>query len=221
MHFFLEPLLDSKSLANLRESLICKNAEWQDGSITAGRYTKDAKNNFQLKRDTQLFRRLESQIVDAMLDHPLVRSAALPLKIHSVLFSRTERGQGYGQHVDNPFMTGGRTDLSFTVFLSDPDTYDGGELKIQYPSYSEVYKLEAGCAIVYPSSLLHEVLPVTSGQRLAAVGWLQSAVREASQRELLFELETACQALALRLGRCPELDLLYKCHANLLRRWGG
>ena len=221
MRFLLEPLLDTESLANLQERLISKDAEWQDGSITAGRYTKEAKNNSQLNRDTLLFRQLEPQIVNAMLDHPLVRSAALPLKIHSILFSRTDPGQGYGQHVDNPFMSGGRTDLSFTVFLSEPETYDGGELRIQYPSYSEVFKLNAGCAIVYPSSMLHEVQPVTAGQRLAAVGWLQSAVREPSQRELLFELETACQSLALRLGRCTELDLLYKCHANLLRQWGG
>jgi PKHD-type hydroxylase len=221
MRFLLEPLFDPDETAELRNALLSEQAIWEDGSLSAGIYTKASKNNWQLDRETPLFEQLQANVVEAMLAHPLVRSAALPLSLHSVLFSRTEAGQGYGQHVDNPYMAGGRTDLSFTVFLSEPDQYAGGELTIHHPGHSESFKLPAGHVIVYPSSMLHQVEPVQSGQRLVAVGWLQSVVRDAQQRELLFELETACRALASRVGRCDELDLLYKCHANLLRQWGG
>jgi len=220
MRFLLEPLLSTEQVSEIRTALLGRDAIWEDGSLTAGPQARDAKQNWQLDRDSDLFETLRDSIAEAMLDHPLVRAAALPLRLHSLLFSRTEPGQGYGQHVDNPFMSGGRTDCSFTLFLTDPDSYAGGELTIHHPSHSESFKLPAGYAIVYPSSALHQVEPVTHGCRLVAAGWIQSVIRDPQQRELLFELQTATRSLAARLDRCAELDLLYKCHANLLRMWG-
>lgn len=221
MRFLLEPLLTTEQVSEIRAALLGRDAIWEDGSLTAGAQARDAKQNWQLDRDSDLFETLRDSIAEAMLDHPLVRSAALPLRLHSLLFSRTEAGQGYGQHVDNPFMSGGRTDCSFTLFLTDPESYSGGELTIHHPSHSESFKLPAGHAIVYPSSMLHQVEPVTQGCRLVAVGWIQSVIRDPQQRELLFELQAASRALAARMDRCTELDLLYKCHANLIRMWGG
>lgn len=221
MRFLVEPLLSPLQVAEIKAALLDKDAAWEDGALTAGPQARAAKKNWQLDRESELFECLRDIITDSMLEHPLVRSAALPLSLHSLLFSRTETGQGYGQHVDNPFMTGGRTDLSFTVFLSQPDDYEGGELTIHYPSHSESFKPPAGHALVYPSSSLHQVEPVTRGCRLVAAGWIQSVVRDPQQRELLFELQTASRSLAAQMDRSPELDLLYKCHANLLRMWGG
>lgn len=221
MRFLVEPLLPPDAVAQLTSSLRSEQARWEPGALTAGLQARAHKSNWQLDRETPLFKELQQQVVEAMLEHPLVGSAALPLRLHSVLFSRSGAGEGYGRHVDNAFMSGGRTDLSFTLFLSEPADYEGGELTIEYPDHTESFKLPAGHALVYPSSMLHQVEAVRTGQRLVAAGWIQSVIRDPQQRELLFELETACQSLAAKLERCDELDLLYKCHANLLRHWGG
>lgn len=220
MRFHVESLLGREALAELLERLRAVDAEWEEGALTAGAYAKASKTNWQLDRDTPLFEQLEAVVRQAVCSHPLIQSAALPLRVHSILFSRAGIGEGYGRHVDNPFMAGGRTDLSFTLFLSDPTTYEGGELVVERPDGEDRYKLPAGDALLYPSSSLHRVEPVVSGRRYVAVGWMQSVVRNHEQRELLFELETACRSLAQRIGRCDELDLLYRCHANLLRQWG-
>lgn len=220
MRFHIESLLGREVLAELLERLQATDAEWEEGALTAGTYAKASKTNWQLDRDTLLFDQLEAVVRQAVCSHPLVQSAALPLRVHSILFSRAGIGEGYGRHVDNPFMAGGRTDLSFTLFLSDPTTYEGGELVVERPDGEDRYRLPAGDALLYPSSSLHRVEPVVSGRRYAAVGWMQSVVRNHEQRELLFELETACRSLSQRIGRCDELDFLYRCHANLLRQWG-
>ena len=221
MQFLVEPLLADADLEQLSHTLTGTEAEWEPGHLTAGRYAKASKNNWQLVREGAVFEQLSQLLIAGVHQHPLVKAAALPLQVHSVLFSRTGENEGYGRHVDNAYMPGGRSDLSFTLFLSDPTSYDGGELVIERPNGEEAIKLPAGHAIFYPSSSLHRVEPVRRGVRYAAVGWLQSVVRSHEQRELLFELQTACQALAQRLGRCDELDLLYRCHSNLLRQWGG
>ena len=125
----------------------------------------------------------------------------------------------YGAHVDDALMGGMRTDVSFTVFLVPPDSYEGGELVIDSTAGEQAFKLAAGSAIVYPATSLHRVEPVPAGVRLAAVGWARSFVRDAGERELLFDLETARQAVFQQDGKSPTFDLLSKCGANLLRRW--
>jgi PKHD-type hydroxylase len=125
----------------------------------------------------------------------------------------------YGTHVDDALMGGMRTDISFTLFLSDPESYDGGELVTESHAGEQPFKLPAGSLVLYPSTTLHRVEPVTRGSRLAAVGWVRSLVRDPARRELLFDLDTARKALFDRDGKSPEFDLLSKCGANLLRMW--
>ena len=130
-------------------------------------------------------------------------------------------GEGYGRHVDNAWMADGRSDLSFTIALADHDGYQGGALVLESSSGEEAFRLPAGHALVYPSTLLHRVEPVTAGERLVAVGWIESRIRHADQRELLFELDTASRALFERSGKDEVFDLISRSYSNLLRRWEG
>jgi PKHD-type hydroxylase len=220
MRFALNPLLEEEQLAELRRELLGASAAWQPGGATAGWHARTVKHNRQLDRSSALHGRLAPRVEQAMLNHPLIQAAALPLRLHGLLFSRCGPGEGYGRHVDNAFMAGGRSDLSFTLFLTDPADYAGGELVLETPAGEEALRLPAGHAFVYPSTLLHRVEPVIRGERLAAVGWIHSRVRHADQRELLFELDTARRALFQQDGKSEVFDLISRSYANLLRRWG-
>jgi len=158
--------------------------------------------------------------VEARLEqNGVFQSAARAKRIVKLLLSRYERGMAYGAHVDDAMMGGQRTDLSFTLFLSDPQTYEGGELVIERTEGDRAFKLPAGHLLLYPSTTLHRVEPVTRGVRLAAVGWVRSLVREEAQRELLFDLDQAVQLLRDGGDRERALDLVLKTRSNLLRRW--
>lgn len=220
MRFLLEPLLNSPQLAALRQVLLADDAPWTSGAETAGWHARTVKNNRQLDRHSPLQQRLAAEIETALAAHPLLQAAALPLLIHTILFSRCGPGEHYGRHVDNAFMAGGRADLSFTVFLSDPAAYSGGSLLLEGLDGEREVRLEAGHAIVYPSTLLHRVAPVTEGERLVAVGWIQSRVRDAERREILFDLDTARRELFQREGKTEVFDLISRSYSNLLRRWG-
>ena len=220
MRFFLEPLLTADQLAELRSRLLAEDSPWQAGERTAGWHARGVKNNRQLAYDSALQQQLEATISAALVAHPLLQAAALPVRIHSLRFSRSGVGEGYGRHVDNAFMAGGRSDLSFTVALSDPASFEGGDLVLESPAGEEAIRLPAGHAIVYPSTLLHRVDPVQQGERLVAVGWIESRIRRADQRELLFELDTARRTLFQQQGKTEVFDLLCRTYANLLRQWG-
>lgn len=215
----LEPLLNPAEVAELREQLLDPTAQWVDGATTAGWHARDRKHNCQLSTTTALHRQLAEQLQARLLAHPLLQAAALPRHIHGILFSRSGVGDGYQRHVDNAWMSSGRSDLSFTVFLSDPDAYRGGALVLESPSGEEPFRLPAGHALLYPSTLLHRVDPVSVGERLVAVGWVQSRIRHADQRELLFELDTARRALFERSGHDDVFALVSRSYSNLLRRW--
>ncbi|MFO8237539.1 MAG: Fe2+-dependent dioxygenase [Prochlorococcaceae cyanobacterium] len=220
MRFALEPLLEGPLLAELHRELVSASAPWRPGEATAGWHARTVKHNRQLDRSSALHRRLAAPVEEAILRHPLVQAAALPVRLHGLLFSRCGPGEGYGRHVDNAYMPQGRSDLSFTLFLSDPADYEGGALVLESPSGEEALRLPAGHAFVYPSSLLHHVEPVSRGDRLVAVGWIHSRVRHADQRELLFELDTARRALFQQEGKSEVFDLISRSYTNLLRRWG-
>ena len=197
-------------------------AEFIDGQLTAGWHAKLVKQNQQLSQKAPLRSQLTQQINDALARHPLFQVAARPRCIHSILFSRYQEGMSYGRHTDNALMGGDlylRSDISFTVFLNSPDDYQGGELVIEGADDERAYRLPAGTALLYPATTLHRVDPVIAGERLVAVGWVQSLVREASQRELLFDLETVRRSLFQQQGKTSEFDLLSKSIANLLRQW--
>jgi PKHD-type hydroxylase len=192
-------------------------ATFVDGRETAGFAARQVKHNRQADgRRTETVRKL---VEERILAHEVFALAVRPKALTPILFSRYDPGMRYGSHVDDPLMQGLRTDVSFTLFLSDPESYDGGELVIEGASGEDAVKLAAGSMIAYPSTALHHVAEVTRGERLAAVGWARSYVRDGAQRELLFDLDTARRQLFKREGKSAEYDLVSKSLANLLRMW--
>jgi PKHD-type hydroxylase len=189
-----------------------------DGKATAGWAARLVKDNLQARDSTDV-QRLRAHVEARLVEHPVFALATRPKAIVGPLFSRYRPGHAYGSHVDDPLISGQRTDISFTLFLSPPDACEGGELIIDTASGEEAFKLGAGSVVIYPASLLHRVAPVTRGERLAAAGWVRSLVRDPARRELLFELETARRRLFEREGKTAEADLLAKCAANLMRMW--
>ena len=162
---------------------------------------------------------MQDLVAELLWDNGLFYAAALPKEILSPLFSRYTASKQYGLHMDNALMGDMRIDMSLTLFLSDPTDYDGGELIIYFPTGERAIKLPAGHAVLYPTTALHRVAEVTKGQRLVAVTWVRSLVRDAAKREILFDLKTAAHRLADQLGKTPEIDMISKTHTNLLRRW--
>ncbi|MFZ5739665.1 MAG: Fe2+-dependent dioxygenase [Pseudomonadota bacterium] len=203
-------------------------AEWEDGRSTAGAQSAMVKRNEQLPPDGELARTLGRRIVSALTANPKFVAAAVPLQIFPPLFNRyaASGGHHFGIHVDNAVrgdhLTGLRirTDLSITLFLAEPDEYDGGELVIEDTYGSHEVKLPAGDAVLYPSTSLHMVTPVTRGARVASFFWLQSMIRDAQARSMIYDLDTAIQALVERLGRDdPETVKLTGIYHNLIRYW--
>ena len=198
-------------------------ANFVDGKATAGWHARLVKKNTQLSKESPVVEELRSLINAALKRNRFFQTVARPKRIHPLLISRYEVGMAYGTHTDDAVMTGGqqlmRSDISFTLFLNSPETYQGGALVIDSAQGEEGYKLPAGAAVVYPSSTLHRVEAVTAGMRLAAVSWVQSLIRDPHEREILFDLDTARQALFEQYGKTKEFDLLSKTHANLLRKW--
>ena len=220
MIFTIPNLLTPEELKDISSNL--SKGEFIDGKLTAGWNAKLVKNNQQLKKKTPLGAHLTQQVKSAFNRNQLFQTAIRPKSIHSVLFSRYDKGMSYGRHVDNALMRNNgmwRSDMSFTLFLNSPEEYQGGELTIEGTDSERNYKLEAGSAIVYPSTTLHRVNEVTDGSRLVCVGWLQSLIRDASDREILFDLETARRVMFAKDGKTPEFDLVSKSVANLLRKW--
>lgn len=193
-----------------------------DGKATAGWHAKLVKENRQAAASAAL-EALQNLVVDAIAANPIVRSYALPHRISQPLISSYRGGENYGLHIDEAIMGSGagalRTDLSVTVFLTEPDTYEGGELDVQTPTGSSAAKLKAGDAALYPSTTLHRVRPVTSGERVVAVTWIQSLVRNAEQREILYDLDRTRRIVFEARGKTEVFDTLSKTHANLQRMW--
>lgn len=205
------------------EAVVAKleTAEFVDGKATAGWHARLVKRNTQLPQGSPALAVVREIVSAALQRHVLFQMAVRPHIIRPMLISRYDIGMSYGTHVDNALMhdPSMRSDVSMTLFLSDPATYEGGELIIESTQGEAAFKLPAGSAIVYPSSTLHRVEAVTQGVRLAAVTWIQSLVRDPNRREILFDLDTARQTLFEASGKTPAFDLISKSHANLLREW--
>jgi len=200
-------------------------ADWTDGRATVGAQGAQVKRNRQLPETSALGMELGRTILAALAAHPLYVSAALPLRSVPPLFNSYAGGEHYGAHVDGAVrnVPGGaaplRTDLSCTLFLADPDDYDGGELVVIDTYGEHEVKLPAGDMILYPSSSVHKVEPVTRGTRVCSFFWVQSMVRDDARRGMLFELDQAIQALRVRVGDCDEVVTLTSHYHNLLRLW--
>jgi PKHD-type hydroxylase len=209
-------VLGAEEVEEIRTTLA--DMRFEDGRHTAGWSARLVKDNEQARAGASL-RLLQERVSRAIQSHEVFELAVRPRALTPLLFSRYGVGQQYGSHVDNPLMDGLRTDVSFTLFLAAPETYDGGELVIETAAGEDEVKLPAGCLVAYPSTTLHRVAPVTRGERLVAVGWAQSYVRDPGRREILFDLESAKRRLFETHGKTPEFDLVAKSAANLLRMW--
>ncbi len=209
-------ILSAADLAEVRAGLA--KATFVDGKATAGWSARLVKSNLQASAGPELDR-VRALVETRLTGHAVFALATRPKVIIGPLFSRYEPGHAYGTHVDDALLGGVRSDVSFTLFLSPPDSYDGGELVIDTPTGEEAFKLEAGSLVAYSATTLHKVAPVTRGERLVAAGWVRSYIRDAGKRELLFDLDTARRRLFDREGKTAEADLLAKCAANLLRLW--
>jgi len=225
MILVLKNLLNPGELASMRSEL-GPQAPWISGASSAGGQAVTQKNNQQLAQDSALAARLQPRILQAVQADPLFFSAALPRKIFNPLFnSYSGQANHYGPHIDGAILhsrqTGEhvRTDLSCTVFLSDPADYAGGELTVHDTYGAQSIKLPAGSAVLYPGTSLHEVRPVTRGQRLASFFWIQSMVRSDEQRRLLFDLDMNLLKLRQQHGETPETTALTGTYHNLLRMW--
>lgn len=217
-------VLDAEGVARVRG--VIDAAEWVDGNVTSGPQAALAKRNLQLPEGSEAARAARAMVLDALGRSPLFFAAALPLKVFPPLFNRYAGGQDFGLHVDNAIriQRGSdfriRSDLSATLFLDDPATYDGGELVIEDQFGTQAVKLPAGHCVLYPASSLHRVTPVTRGTRTASFLWLQSMVRDDGERRTLFELDQAVQAVAATQGQGDATVVkLTGIYHNLLRRW--
>jgi PKHD-type hydroxylase len=217
---------DVLTAAQVAESRrLLDQAEWVDGRITAGHQSARAKHNLQLPEGHPAAEQIGDVILTALQRNPLFVAAALPLRVFPPLFNRYQGGQSFGNHVDNAIrqISGSgqriRTDLSATLFLSAPEEYDGGELLVEDTYGVHSVKLPAGHLVLYPSTSLHRVQPVTRGARVASFFWIQSMVRDDAERTLLFDLDVAIQQVSQDLPDHPSAVQLTNVYHNLLRRW--
>jgi PKHD-type hydroxylase len=219
----IRDVLTRDQVAHARQLLDA--AEWVDGRVTAGHQSARAKDNTQLPEDHPTSRQLGDMILAALQRNPLFIAAALPLRVFPPLFNRYQGGQSFGNHVDSAIrqVTGGalriRTDLSATLFLAEPSEYDGGELMVEDTYGVHSVKLPAGHLVLYPSTSLHNVRPVTRGARIASFFWIQSMVRDDGERTLLFDLDSAIQQVANEVPNSQAPVQLTAVYHNLLRRW--
>ncbi|WP_375283991.1 Fe2+-dependent dioxygenase [Marinicauda pacifica] len=218
MTVLLDQVLSPDDVTRLTALIASDSAAFEDGKATAGWAAKRVKSNEQAKAGPKLDA-LRRDVRLALERHVLFAPYAQPKSIFRMLVSRYKPGMEYGLHVDDAVMSGHRADLSFTLFLSAPDSYQGGELIIDGLEGETAVKLEPGQAVVYPTGALHRVAQVTSGERLAVVGWIQSLIRRGDQREILFDLDQTIRALNETQAPDAILDRLLKTKANLLRQW--
>lgn len=210
-------VLSAEQIESLNSGLTSGQATFEDGRKTAGWQARGVKHNLQASGTAA--ENAAALVQKLLRQHAVFKAAALPKTFVKVLVSRYLPGMEYGTHVDDALMGGVRTDMSFTLFLREPETYSGGELVIEGNDGETAVKLPAGNLVLYPTTTLHRVAPVTGGERLAIVGWIRSYIRSAEDREILFDLENAIAALRAADAGRSVLNGLLKIKANLLRKW--
>lgn len=221
MTLILQEVLAPEDLQKVRAELA--SFSWDSGKRTAGAAARAVKENLQAKGADPKVAALERFVAEALQRHPMFEIAARPKRLTRLMFSRYEPGMTYGDHTDDALMGAGedkvRTDLAFTIFLAERDSYEGGALVVESALGEQEIVLDAGDAILYPAGSIHRVAPVTAGARLAAVGWVESFVADAGRREILFDLSVARERLAGAGVPREELLRLDKATSNLLRMW--
>ena len=220
MNYLTCPLLLDEEIKILKTNLSSKESDWEDGKKTAGSLASKVKNNLQLNRNSAISKNNAGFIVNKILTNTLIKSFALPKKIHGIMFTKSSKGMRYGRHVDNAYMSSGRADLSFSIFLSKKNSYEGGELVVENINTENKFKLNQGEIIIYPSTYLHSVEEIINGERLVCVGWIESYVKSIEEREYLFDIDAGARGILAKYGRSDELDLIFKSYSNLLRVLG-
>mgnify|MGYP005728119255 FL=1 len=220
MNYLTSQLLIHEELETINKNLKNQKDLWEDGKKTAGSYASKVKNNLQLNRNSEFSKKYAELIKRKILSNQLIKSFALPKLIHGIMFTKSQKDMHYGRHVDNPFMSSGRADLSFTISLTHQDSYEGGELLIETINSENKFKLNAGEIMIYPSTYLHSVEEIKNGERIVCVGWIESYVKSIEEREYLFDLDAGAKGLLAKHGRSDELDLIFKSYSNLLRLLG-
>ena len=220
MNFLTYKLLNKEELEILKHDFNKPNENWENGKKTAGSHASKVKNNLQLNKDSDLSKKYSQLIKKKIISNSLIKSFALPKTIHGIMFTKSLKNMHYGRHIDNPFMSSGRSDLSFTISLTDKNDYQGGELQIETMNLEKKFKLDSGEIIIYPSTHLHSVKEVKNGERLACVGWIESYIKSNEEREYLFDLDAGAKGLLAKHGRSDELDNIFKSYSNLLRLLG-
>ena len=220
MNFLSCPLLNDEEILIIKNTLCNENNNWEDGKKTAGNQAAKVKNNLQLNRESEVSKKFSAIIRKKILSNPLIKSFALPKYIHGIMFTKAKKEMRYGRHIDNAFMSSGRADLSFTIFLNKKENYEGGELVIENINSENKFKLSAGEIIIYPSTYLHSVQKITKGERIVCVGWIESYVKSIEEREYLFDIDAGARGILAKHGRSDELDLIFKSYSNLLRILG-
>ena len=220
MNYLTHQLLNAKEINLIKKDLKEASQDWEDGRNTAGSHASKVKNNLQLIRQSDISKKLSLLIKKKLLSNDLIKSFTLPKHFHGIMFTKSLKGMCYGRHIDNAFMSSGRADLSFTIFLSEKDQYEGGELLIENLNAENEFKLNLGEILIYPSTYLHSVQEVQKGERMACVGWIESYVKSIEEREYLFDLDAGAKSLLAKYGRSDELDLIFKSYSNLLRVMG-
>ena len=220
MNYLTQKLLTNEEINSIKTKISKEEKLWENGKKTAGSLAANAKNNLQLSKNSEISKACTHLISKKILANPLIKSFTLPKTIHGVMFTKSSQNMKYGRHIDNPYMATGRSDLSFTISLTEKSQYQGGELVIETLNAENSFKLNSGEIIIYPSTYLHSVNEVKSGERLVCVGWIESYVKSIEQREFLFDLEAGAKGLLAKYGRSDELDLVYKSYSNLLRLLG-
>jgi len=217
MNYLTQQLLNAEEINLIKKDLENETQNWEDGKNTAGSHATLVKNNLQLNRNSEISKKYSQLVNKKILSNLLIKSFSIPKRIHGIMFTKSSKNMHYGRHIDNPYMSSGRSDLSFTLALSNKDSYVGGELIIETMNSEEKFKLNSGEIIIYPSSYLHAVSEVNSGNRLVCVGWIESYVKSTEKREYLFDLDAGARGLLAKNGRSDELDLIFKSYSNLLR----
>ena len=221
MNYLIHQLLNAEEINLIKKELEkCSQLDWEDGKKTAGSHASMVKNNLQLNRNSEISKNLTKIIKQKILSNALIKSFSLPKNIHGVMFSKSYVGMRYGRHIDNSFMSSGRADLSFTIFINNKDNYKGGELIIENINSENEFKLNSGEILLYPSTYLHSVREITKGVRFVCVGWIESYVKSIEEREYLFDMDAGARSLLSKYGRSDELDLIFKSYSNLLRLLG-
>jgi PKHD-type hydroxylase len=217
MQIVIGDVLPADEVETVRGALA--RTRFVDGQETAGYAARLVKNNKQADGSDRALETVRKLVASRILSNELFRLAVRPKALSPLLFSRYDKAMHYGSHVDDAIMDGLRTDVAFTLFLSDPGSYDGGELVLESTAGEDTVKLPAGSLVAYPATTLHHVNAITRGVRLAVVGWAQSFIRDGARRELLFDLDTARQQMFARDGKSTAFDLISKSVANLVRMW--